>query len=1040
MMDASKVPIASSPMQRYPLAASESDIVLAMPTAVGVAIREFVVRFAIVNQMLPTFAKALVGSYSRWLTEERVFGADKQNPIVFEDSEIGPLAELRLQEEGGEFAQVLFLFDNTESIEKTDTVGPWPTHPKLSRVLKEKISSCLTEAQVTSRYECGLTLIVTCGFGRQLYIPELDRPDQNWHVETVDVDDLVHMSRTDEIDAFYLLKILRAKDKAEKLGVTFSGDVDFVNFVAFIRHQHGNVVPHAEMPKDARNKPLNVLIAPDFVADLRAFSHHRTDMRLATRADGTAMRVRRSVAHISDFACLAPTYTALRMTEAETASVYVTQDSHWWFVLCDQPRSSVGYERYQMLLTWLRRTVPVVQPIAEEKEFDVVEIHFRFLSPVLHSVGELPESYPTVEEIENDIAVEVDRDQNVITLTIGPEFENGMGHATNVSELAMLRRVVSGVAQWAGHSLETSDLDRLALAITGGPDGRHMHAMVGLTFRDGFAEQLNRDAIAPDQLDDGILNLGMAFKVEPRESGRTIIAGKSESLAFLNQLVTTLEDDLCERLRRLDRTKLIRKLILNHEAAVFRRDLWRRTSKANLAMHDDYPEALDTIVNRNRRCDSCIQPTRLVIEAANCECPIEGGLQPGKSDLSELMTLVNTISILGGWSDAIYMDAMKPELEITPLGKVLSDPEFERQILQPFYTQATEIAISDSAENQVKSYPATHSREVQAEREPKPTFENAFLEEFGCSTKDVQTLLIVLVRLGEDEYALAYEMDEEELVNRLAETSLGTDAQNIVNQFILRSRATWRIAETDDDAGAYHQPLDGYQQKDTQFWRLRRRLSLLRRPIIELSPGRLYIVPGMIQDAFAYTLNNYYYGAIREQDLNCKAMSKWKSVAGQEKGTEFAKRVADALNALGWITRVERKLTEMFGKKLDRDYGDVDVLAYDPDSGRVLVIECKSLHYHKSHGEVAEQMSDWRGLTNTKGKRDDLKKHLDRIEAILADPQQVRKYLKAKTEITIEPWLIFENPVPMLHAWEGKDLSTEFTSFSEIEALFTRNK
>lgn len=1038
MRDSENVSIASSPMQRYPLVKCKTDVVLAMPTAVGVAIREFVVRFAIGNGMQDTFAKALANSYSHWLNDERAFGANPNNSVAFGNSPIGPLAELRMKRAGGEYAQLLFLVDNLDLIDSTDTVGPWGPHPQFSRILEERIDKCFLQSQAVGRYERGVTLIVTCGIGRTLSLPTLRRPGNNWYIETVDVDDLVHLSRTEEIDAFYLLKVLRARSKAETLGISFNRDIDFVNFIAFVRHHDGNVIPHSNMPEDSRHASFNIQIASDFIADLRSFSHQRTDMRIATRANGSAMRVRRSVAHISDFACLAPTYTSPVMTEAEVASVYVTPESHWWFVLCDQPLNSVGYERYQLLLTWLRRTIPVVQPLARGKAFNAVELHFRFTAPGLHLVDKIPETLPTLKEIENDIRVEIASKQNIISLTIGPKFEDGFGHATNVSELALVRQVIFGLAEWCGRAIEASEIERLAQLITGGPDGRHMHAMVGLTYRDGFAEKLNEEVVTPDQLDDGILNLGMAFRVESREHGRTIISGKHESVDFLNRLVRTLEDDLCERLRRLDRTDLIRKLVLNHERAVFRRNLWRRTSKANLAMHDDYPEALDTIVSRNQKYDSCIQPTRVVIEAATCECPIEGGLQAGDSDLSELMTLANSISIVGGWSDAIHLDAMKPELEITPLGKVLADPHFEEQILQPFYARATKVAISESAARQARSYPATHDRDGQAEREPKTAFEKAFGKEFGFPTKDIETLLIDLLGLGEEQRALTYEIEETELVDRLVKTQIGTHAQSIVDEFTLRSRKTWRIADADSDIDAYHQLSSEYKPKDTHAWKLRRKLSLLRRPIIELAPKRLLVIPGMIQDALAYTMNNYYNGAIRPQDLKSKEMATWKSVVGQERGTEFANRVADALSRLGWTTQVERKLTEIFGKKLERDFGDVDVLAYDPDSGRTLVIECKSLHYHKSHGEVAEQMSDWRGHTNEKGKRDDLRKHLDRVEKLLANPHQIKRYLKAQVEITVEPWLMFENPVPMLHAWENRDIQTKFTSFMDVESLFTR--
>jgi hypothetical protein len=60
----------------------------------------------------------------------------------------------------------------------------------------------------------------------------------------------------------------------------------------------------------------------------------------------------------------------------------------------------------------------------------------------------------------------------------------------------------------------------------------------------------------------------------------------------------------------------------------------------------------------------------------------------------------------------------------------------------------------------------------------------------------------------------------------------------------------------------------------------------------------------------------------------------------------------------------------------------VHVLAWNKSTGRVLAIECKDLQYRKTPGEIAEQLSDFRGEVDARGKRDYLRKHLDRMELI----------------------------------------------------------
>lgn len=55
---------------------------------------------------------------------------------------------------------------------------------------------------------------------------------------------------------------------------------------------------------------------------------------------------------------------------------------------------------------------------------------------------------------------------------------------------------------------------------------------------------------------------------------------------------------------------------------------------------------------------------------------------------------------------------------------------------------------------------------------------------------------------------------------------------------------------------------------------------------------------------------------------------------------------------LGWQVAPEIKLTKILRMPLDRDYGDVDVLAWSPTKGRVLIIECKDLQFKKTYGKL----------------------------------------------------------------------------------------
>ena len=182
----------------------------------------------------------------------------------------------------------------------------------------------------------------------------------------------------------------------------------------------------------------------------------------------------------------------------------------------------------------------------------------------------------------------------------------------------------------------------------------------------------------------------------------------------------------------------------------------------------------------------------------------------------------------------------------------------------------------------------------------------------------------------------------------LADPGVGA---KIVDAFCLQPRRSWRDLP------------DGYESKDTSPWRFRRRLSALRRPLFHLSASpdsEIVLAPGLLREAFVSTLGNYFHGSYHDRHLG-PPMLRYAGYARDRDGREFNARVAEALGAMGWKTQCEVRMTKIVGKALDRDYGDVDVLATSPARDRVLVIECKDLQFKKTHGEIAEQLMDFAG-------------------------------------------------------------------------------
>jgi hypothetical protein len=147
---------------------------------------------------------------------------------------------------------------------------------------------------------------------------------------------------------------------------------------------------------------------------------------------------------------------------------------------------------------------------------------------------------------------------------------------------------------------------------------------------------------------------------------------------------------------------------------------------------------------------------------------------------------------------------------------------------------------------------------------------------------------------------------------------------------------------------------------------------------------------------------------------------------------EFSTMVADRLKELGWQAESEIAITKLLAQGFERDYGDVDVLAWIPMTGRVLIIECKDVQYRKTYGEISEQLSDFRGELREDGKPDYLLRHLNRVDIVSSHLSLVAKYVKMKDALKVESYLVFRNPVPMQFALKKMSEQVSVSTFDQL--------
>ena len=468
---------------------------------------------------------------------------------------------------------------------------------------------------------------------------------------------------------------------------------------------------------------------------------------------------------------------------------------------------------------------------------------------------------------------------------------------------------------------------------------------------------------------------------------------------------------------------MLRAILENHEEASRELSHWQRTAGAVLSLHEDQARTEADILERESELNAVLLTSRILVEFAICACPLDGGQPPGALDLGRLMVAASLIFHSGGDSDAIRWDVMEPFIQITSFGDVHANREFGDQIVDPYAKVMASQRLKEAVESYADSVRPPEREEEEAASERDQVFDSAIVEAFGTDLPVIGAFLHHLEGLAMAAGSPVVVAPKSRLLEvQDLDAAKGDQLAALVDALIFPSRLSWRELPP------------GYEARDIQPWRFRRRLTILRRPLLEIecvTDPELIFAPAQVREAIHYMLGNYRRGDFNDAQLG-PLMAHWKKSVADRRGKRFSAVVAKVLAEQGWKTDTEVKITELLGRKLDRDYGDVDVLAWDPPSGRIMLIECKDLQYRKTFGEFAEQLADFRGEFRSNGKPDYLLRHLDRVAIARRRLSEICTHLKIK-DGSLADGLVFQNSVPMQFAAEHIK-TRDFYTLGQVES------
>lgn len=1022
--------IGYSKLERCPVIGRSNGVSLILPTAVSVAIRYFV--FEEIESIYPlgSMADALAQEYRILINDMHVFDEFRGPLLNFRSLEEGMIAGGLTEIDDGRYLNLIFTVDNLRDFGNGGLSGTSEISGELGNAINDWSNKAYEFASGKRSFKGLLTLVVGCGYGRGAVCTTSFSDNPECRVEFISAADLLILSHLPDFGGLALWRLLDDVDRLKKFNVELHNVNGLLNLVAWHRHLDGHLVPHGQIPDEfVRSDSAGCIIMVE-QNGLRRVRHEALsawDAHAVRDLAGKWVNVWRDGREFFAEDKNRPFYyTDMQPLEQWPTGVYETAKRSWWIVIETKTDISAHWakERFMMVKTWICRIVPVLEELLVKIPEGPVCLKVAFSGSIGDSSANIERNFLSYEETIDCLSTDVSQDKSTVSITADANYERAFYHPDNIAERALVDAVVSGFSRLFHQAFASDFHDRVVDRIIGDKLARQSHALMTNSFRDYVRDSVHRRPVKIYGYDSSGIKLGLGWRVRGRDAGGAV-SGKRECTAFLNSVVRCLEDDLCAELRGFNKVELIKFALLNHESAVNERDVWKRTSAAVLSLHDDRNATLQTMAEHDFELNAVFQASRLLVEFAVCESSLEGGKTPGSLDLARLMGHVLLLAGLGGWSDAIYWDAMEPHLRVTPLGDIHAETDFQTNVLTPFGRIGSDIRVLGSA----SSY-GDHFKKPDDDPKGIETLDKEFLhaveEEFGVSLQTMLSFIEILEGVGLKEGNAVFEILRSDLICSCKEAgaAISEDAEALIKRLTFFPRNSWRCNP------------EGCSDRDRQPWRFRRPLSVLRRPIVQVSLADdplLIVAPGILRDALVYMLGNYYRGDFPLIQLKPK-MKRWAGFARDRSGNAFTKDVNSRLVSLGWTTEVEIKITKLLRKSFDKDYGDVDVLAWNDQKKRVLIIECKDVQYKKIDGEIAEQLADFRGELRSDGKPDLLLKHLRRVDLINSHLADLEKFIKIN-DFVVESHLVFKNPVPMQFALSRIAGLVKVSVFDDIENI-----
>lgn len=1001
-------------LERRPLLRDGTDWIVALPTAISAAARRHILEAAAAAGAGPAFDEALVKAQRRELVSIG-FPGWRLRPVG-PPIPLGPGVEAYAAEfDLGGTALVVLISDTLEAVLETGLQGM----AHFPAGLETSIEAIEQARAAEPGYRRGLTVLVRGGLGRGLALGLGEAPAY-WSRAVVNLGDALMLGFDHDFSAQRAWKIEHQQSDLRSRGFEVVNMNGFLNLYGF-RSQ----LQFAPTPANAA-PPTLIMVAADYIASVRQRLRQTLDYHLLLgpeRRTWIEVQRRATDAFFKEATDL-PIYVAPveLIRDRRLLACTETVRRPWWIDIDGNIESDVGgpfvHRIFDALQNWLVRLAPLLE--ADLDTLPEGPVWLRF-------------SFPDIEDWTEDAALAdtpLERpdwrvDEACVRITLSNAVLRGFSEPTNIAERWLCAAVAAGTAHLADTVRDQAWADGVAAAVVRGDDARFVHVIptTDVTQMLQAAIPLPQLRFAADE-DLGWARLGLAGFAGRNQIGPVPAA---DIVPLLHAAVLTLWERIRARLETLDRRSLVLAAVRNHEAIDKDRAEWKHTAAALLAIYDDQADVVRAHNDLENRRAMAGMASRALAEMAICTSPTTGGTPCGQIDLDLLIADVVIMLECAGQCDAHHYGLSEGPVVVAGNGAFEFDLGFLQALHLPYLYAQGERAFRDAADDYADAFERRAGDDATPAPAIDPEFEAAVLAEFGIGLEDLVALEWEMAEAAITSGSPFLSLRKSDLLARVSEGDRATrvDRDRFYQSLVLRPRPVWN---EDKPQGAL--------AKDWHPWRMNRKLSLMRRPMIQIDEGddpEVLVFPALL----ARTVRRAFQlidARLPSTMFDTRAVDRWLGKVVDERGHAFNIRVRDALRGLGYQAEADVLMTRLGG---DKALGDVDVLVWRPGASEVWAIECKRLLIDRTVGEIGERLADYTTPGKRNGRRTLIQKHLDRLDHLRAHPDGLARFVDlSAAEMVLRAALVTDALVPMQFTGRMLDLVDRVCDFRSLADAF----